>query len=323
MYHDVPYHITTHHIIPYYITLCYLSVEARPKSKCEKERDAVTNGPLLVGAFTPQCESDGSYSAVQCHGSTGYCWCVDGEGNKLIETEIRFDRPNCTKGEMCTIMYHPIRQHTIPYYITLCYLSDEARPKSKCEKERDAVTNGQLLLGAFTPQCEDDGSYSAVQCHGSTGYCWCVDGEGNKLVETEIRFDRPNCTKGEMCTIMYHPIPQHTIPYYITLCYLSDEARPKSKCEKERDAVTNGPLLVGAFTPQCESDGSYSAVQCHGSTGYCWCVDGEGNKLVETEIRFDRPNCTKGEMCTMMYHTIPQHTIPYYITLYHTMLSFR
>ena len=88
MYHDVPYHITTHHIIPYYITLCYLSVEARPKSKCEKERDAVTNGPLLVGAFTPQCESDGSYSAVQCHGSTGYCWCVDGEGNKLVETEI-------------------------------------------------------------------------------------------------------------------------------------------------------------------------------------------------------------------------------------------
>ena len=90
---------TIHHIIPYYITPCYLSDEARPKSKCEKERDAVTNGPLLVGAFTPQCESDGSYSAVQCHGSTGYCWCVDGEGNKLVETEIRFDRPNCTKGK--------------------------------------------------------------------------------------------------------------------------------------------------------------------------------------------------------------------------------
>ena len=125
-------------------------------------------------------------------------------------------------------------------------------------------------------------------------------------------------------TIQYHTIPQYTIPYYITPCYLSDEARPKSKCEKERDAVTNGSLLVGAFTPQCEDDGSYSAVQCHGSTGYCWCVDGEGNKLVETEIKFDTPNCTKGETCTIMYHTTPCHTMPYhtipqYTIPYHTI----
>ena len=73
----------------------------RPKTKCEKKRTASENGPLLIGAFIPQCEEDGSYSEVQCHGSTGYCWCVDGEGNKRLETEVRPGlRPNCTKGKI-------------------------------------------------------------------------------------------------------------------------------------------------------------------------------------------------------------------------------
>ncbi|XP_028399649.1 neurogenic locus notch homolog protein 2-like isoform X2 [Dendronephthya gigantea] len=208
---------------------------AKPKSKCEKERDAMLN-PLLVGVFTPQCEEDGSYSKMQCHGSTGYCWCVNADGSKLKGTETR-SRPNCT---------------------------EEAKPKSKCEKERDAFLNRPPLLGAFTPQCEEDGSYSKMQCHGSTGYCWCVDVDGSKLEGTETR-SRPNCT---------------------------EEAKPKSKCEKERDDVLNGPPLVGAFTPQCEEDGSYSKMQCHGSTGYCWCVDADGSKLEGTETR-SRINCTE------------------------------
>jgi hypothetical protein len=77
------------------------SLEIRPKTKCENERDARENGPLLVGAFTPQCEADGSYSSRQCHGSTGYCWCVDGEGNKLEETEVGpGQRLNCSAGEI-------------------------------------------------------------------------------------------------------------------------------------------------------------------------------------------------------------------------------
>ena len=35
------------------------------------------SSPGLLGAFVPQCEADGSFSQIQCHGSTGYCWCVD------------------------------------------------------------------------------------------------------------------------------------------------------------------------------------------------------------------------------------------------------
>merc|ERR1712002_416037 len=33
--------------------------------------------PNIPGTYVPQCKEDGSYTAMQCHFSTGHCWCVD------------------------------------------------------------------------------------------------------------------------------------------------------------------------------------------------------------------------------------------------------
>ena len=41
--------------------------------------------PGLVGAYSPQCNEDGSWKRLQCHGSIGDCWCVDNEGEKTRE----------------------------------------------------------------------------------------------------------------------------------------------------------------------------------------------------------------------------------------------
>ena len=45
------------------------------------------------------------------------------------------------------------------------------------------AANSRPLLGAFTPQCEETGDYKNKQCHGSTGYCWCVDTKNGKEIE--------------------------------------------------------------------------------------------------------------------------------------------
>lgn len=49
------------------------------------------------------------------------------------------------------------------------------------------------LIGAFEPSCEEDGSFSELQCHGSTGFCWCVDVETGQPVTNGTR-------GGETCT---------------------------------------------------------------------------------------------------------------------------
>ena len=59
--------------------------------------DAVANSIGLMGEFVPQCESDGSFSPMQCWGSTGYCWCVDESGVEIVGTALGPGQgtPNC------------------------------------------------------------------------------------------------------------------------------------------------------------------------------------------------------------------------------------
>jgi hypothetical protein len=39
----------------------------------------------LVGAYVPQRDSSGKLLPKQCHGSTGFCWCVDPDGAQIGE----------------------------------------------------------------------------------------------------------------------------------------------------------------------------------------------------------------------------------------------
>ena len=63
-----------------------------------------------------------------------------------------------------------------------------------CEEE---VANATGSLGEFIPQCEEDGSYSPIQCWASTGYCWCVDSNGIEIPGTAIAVweGYPNCNQ--------------------------------------------------------------------------------------------------------------------------------
>ena len=67
-------------------------------------------------------------------------------------------------------------------------------PMSTCKAVQFMVSN-QSLIGSYLPQCEEDGSFSRVQCHGSTGYCWCVEPEGGQPVSEVVRFQQPQCSE--------------------------------------------------------------------------------------------------------------------------------
>ncbi|XP_069022442.1 nidogen-2 isoform X2 [Embiotoca jacksoni] len=210
----------------------------RPKTHCEHHRDAVQTsspeGHPLVGAFVPQCDANGQYTSLQCHGSTGHCWCVDGSGQERAGTRTP---PGTTPRD--------------------CDRPDEPeRPKTHCEHHRDGA-QAPGSLGAYVPQCDAAGQYISLQCHGSSGHCWCVDRSGQERPGTRTPPGTPSvdCDRPE---------------------------RPKTHCEHHRDAVQtsspDGLPPVGAFVPQCDANGQYTSLQCHGSTGHCWCVDGSGQE---------------------------------------------
>jgi len=41
--------------------------------------------------------------------------------------------------------------------------------------------------GRFVPTCTPKGDYERVQCHTSTGYCWCVDDYGRETPFTRAK----------------------------------------------------------------------------------------------------------------------------------------
>lgn len=67
-------------------------------------------------------------------------------------------------------------------------------PSPLCSHLRDQVLNSSLV-GAYAPQCEDDGSFTVAQCHASTGYCWCVASDTGAPISDLIRFKMPQCSE--------------------------------------------------------------------------------------------------------------------------------
>lgn len=57
----------------------------------------------------------------------------------------------------------------------------------------EALAWSGLVVGAFVPRCQDDGSFEPVQCLQSPGQCWCVDVNGNELAGTRA-FGQVTCS---------------------------------------------------------------------------------------------------------------------------------
>lgn len=272
----------------------------------------------LVGLFTPECEKDGSFKKIQCHGSTGYCYCVVPEsGEKIFGTEIRGRPTNCEidglnntkkcfkdlkslqeKGPLLGAfkpicqpngLYQEIQSHEGYFFCVVPITGEEilgtkirgAKPKSckatPCLMQRHhALLNSQNgMVGHFEPKCNEDGSFTKIQCHASIGFCYCVNTEtGIKFEGTEVR-GKPDCEKAGL--------------------------NNAKKCLAEVNALQGKKPLLGAFKPVCQPNGLYQETQCH--EGYCYCVFPEtGDEIMGTRVRFNKPKSCKATTCFTKRH---------------------
>nr|XP_048271527.1 SPARC-related modular calcium-binding protein 1 isoform X3 [Myodes glareolus] len=68
--------------------------------------------------------------------------------------------------------------------------------QSKCRLERaQALEQAKKPQEAvFVPECGEDGSFTQVQCHTYTGYCWCVTPDGKPISGSSVQNKTPVCS---------------------------------------------------------------------------------------------------------------------------------
>ncbi|XP_048581312.1 uncharacterized protein LOC5512067 isoform X7 [Nematostella vectensis] len=275
----------------------------REKSACHHARQRALGPSNMPSAasFVPDCEADGTFKAVQCHRATGYCWCVDKAGQEQPGSRTQ-QAPNCSSAAI---------------NLTTCHT----------DRMRALAWTGRLIINTFVPRCLPDGSFEAIQCQPATGKCWCVDVNGNELVGTRTD-SKPVCTSRDGETLCQKKLKSSS--YTTTCeqdgsfsavqcrpgngverqCWCVDRqgneipktrttgtpacdfAAGLSECQRERQRVLgwSGVAVDGTFVPECTADGGYERVQCHEVTGFCWCVDGNGNEIPKSRLQ-GRPVC--------------------------------
>lgn len=201
--------------------------------------------------------------------------------------------------------------------------------QSKCAVERSQALElaRRPQESIFIPECNEDGTFAQVQCHTLTGYCWCVSSDGKPVSGSSVHNRTPVCSgfvtdkppgppssgrkdDGSKATptMETHAVPdgdEITAPtlWIKQLVYKDSKQnstgtrRPEKvpSCDQERqsalDEARQNPREA-IFIPDCGPRGLYEPVQCHQSTGYCWCVLVDtGRPIPGTSTRYQTPEC--------------------------------
>ena len=78
---------------------------------------------------------------------------------------------------------------------------EQLDPQSTAAPCTEQLESSGTQLGAFVPQCDGAGQYEPLQCHGSTGYCWCVDTAGARI-SAEFRAPDEDASTAEDCVAL-------------------------------------------------------------------------------------------------------------------------
>ncbi|XP_047459404.1 nidogen-1 [Mugil cephalus] len=195
------------------------------RCECEDGYQFGSDGQTCVAVNRPvdPCE-EGTHDCdiperAQCSytgGSSYICSCLSGYlgDGRVCQDVDECQTSRCHQDAVCINTQGSFTCQCRPgYHGDGIYCSSE-RPKTLCQTHRERVLGGvprgpRPPIGLYVPSCDENGEYEPMQCHGSTGQCWCVDRNGQELPGTRSRAGlRPSCIDHNTVTPPVGPRPR-------------------------------------------------------------------------------------------------------------------
>lgn len=189
-----------------------------------------------------------------------------------------------------------------------------------CQKQfQDYVTHP--MPGRFEPRCSKTGAFQEIQCHGSSCFCVNREGIELPDTRRSLAMGNPVCSRPgnhnhinlvvSRAALSWTCVQQRMRRILVSVKSISGGSAHNrrllnclqvtrwallyiwwsvfffseislTQCQKQLQEAISLPPDPDRFVPRCKFDGSFEEVQCHSSTGPCWCVDRDGNELSST-----------------------------------------
>ncbi|KAA8590069.1 hypothetical protein FQN60_014003, partial [Etheostoma spectabile] len=227
--------------------------QCKDTSRCvaEKKYTEQQAKKLFPQVFVPVCNPDGTYSEVQCHSYTGYCWCVTPNGRPISGSAVANKKPRC-----------------------------------QGSSHNSNAGNGRM-------EKDSRGNWSS-----SSPHPFSLTSIFSLQIFSILNADETGLV------VDPHPAgdEEDIISQYPTLWTEQVRSRqnnrtraPSSSCDQEQQSAQEEAKQHkndAVFVPDCAHGGLYKPVQCHPSTGYCWCVLVDtGRPIPGTSTRYEQPKC--------------------------------